>query len=570
MIGPAELTPEHLLIAPLLIPLITGALMLFYDDHRRWMKTGISLFSGVILLAISIALVDRADADAVLRVYLLGNWPVPMGIVLVLDRLSALMVMLTATLALPALIYAAAGWQGKGQHFHSLFQFLLFGMNGAFMTGDLFNLFVFFEVMLAASYGLVLHGSGTERIKAGLHYIAINLSASLLFLIGVALIYGVTGTLNMAQISIIAVGLEPFQRPLFTVGVSLLGIAFLIKAGIWPLGFWLPRTYSAAAPPVAAMLALMSKVGIYAILRVALLCFGPESAQPGFGGPVLLIAGMLTMIYGATGVLSEEGLNRRAAHIAMISSGTLAAIIGVALLDGGARMLGGALYYLFGSTLAVAALLMLSEVVSRRPEEPEEELPEEEDQDDSAPPAVAAPPAEEIMVWGPMGLGSVDDDDAPAIAMPVSMVVVAALFAALVAILAGLPPFSGFIGKFAIISGLIGETGRSGHVPMIVWMFVLVLLGSGFAVLVSLLKFGISRFWVQADKRPRVLALEIVPVAMLLTVLLLMVLRAEPSMRMTLKAADGLLMGRYADTVMAVRPVDPGAVPRFDHGDAAP
>ena len=145
-------------------------------------------------------------------VYLLGNWPPPFAIVLVLDRLSALMLLLTALLALPALIFAMARWDRRGQHFHSLFQFLLMGLNGAFLTGDLFNLFVFFEVLLAASYGLALHGSGPLRVRAGLHYIAINLAASLLFLIGVSLIYGVTGTLNMADLAA-RVPLVPADEP---------------------------------------------------------------------------------------------------------------------------------------------------------------------------------------------------------------------------------------------------------------------------------------------------------------------------------------------------------------------
>src|SRR5690606_30941948 len=151
----------------------------------------------------------------------------------------------------------------------TLFQFLLMGVNGAVLTGDLFNLFVFFEVMLAASYGLALHGSGPTRVKAGLHYIAINLAASLLFLIGVALVYGVTGTLNMADLAVRVPEVPPSDLMLLHTGAALLGIAFLTKAGMWPLCFWLPTTYSAAAAPVAAMFAILSKVGIYILLRLS-------------------------------------------------------------------------------------------------------------------------------------------------------------------------------------------------------------------------------------------------------------------------------------------------------------
>lgn len=557
MLPIAEVTPEHLLIAPLLIPFVAGVLMLFYDDRRRWLKFGLGLASVLMLAIVSWNLLDRAGEDALLRVYMLGNWPVPMGIVLALDRLSALMVMLTATLALPALIFAAAGSQGQGQHFHSLFQFLLVGLNGAFLTGDLFNLFVFFEVMLAASYGLVLHGSGVMRIRAGLHYIAINLTASLLFLIGVALIYGVTGTLNMAQIGLIVPRLSPEARPLFHAGAAILGVAFLVKAAMWPMGFWLARTYAAATPPVGAMMTLMSKVGVYAILRLAMMCFSPGAGESaGFGAPVLLIGGMLTMAYGALGVLSSDRLALRAGHIVLISSGTLISVMGIALLAGGDRLLGGALFYMVGSTLAVSALYLIAEIVDRR-------APQAKDDD-------REPEPEKEIDWGPMGLGAVDDDEEPATALPASLVTVGALFAAVTVILAGLPPFSGFIGKFAMISGAIAETNQGGPPPAVVWAFVALLLVSGFSVLLALLKFGIARFWVATEDPPRILALEVVPVVMLLAVLVMLSFRAEPAMRLSLRAADSLLERRYAATVMSVRPVDPGAQPEIERRDDAP
>ena len=145
------------------------------------------------------------------------------------------------------------------------------GLNGAFLTGDLFNLFVFFEVLLASSYGLLLHGSGPARVKAGLHYIVVNLIASLLFLIGVSMIYGMTGTLNMADLPQRIAMLAPEDRALFEAGAAILGVAFLIKAAIWPLNFWLPSAYAAAGAPVGAVFSLMTKVGVYAVLRVGTL-----------------------------------------------------------------------------------------------------------------------------------------------------------------------------------------------------------------------------------------------------------------------------------------------------------
>src|SRR5690606_29902464 len=144
-----------------------------------------------------------------------------------------------------SLVYSYASWSRVAPGFHSMFQFLLMGLNGAFLTGDLFNLFVFFEVLLASSYGLMLHGSGPSRVKAGLHYIAVNLTASFLFLIGVSMIYGMTGTLNMADLAMRIVQLDQDDRALFEAGAAILGVAFFVKAGIWPLNFWLPSTYAA-------------------------------------------------------------------------------------------------------------------------------------------------------------------------------------------------------------------------------------------------------------------------------------------------------------------------------------
>eukprot|EP01136_Pigoraptor_vietnamica_P034719 Opistho-1_new@99010 len=317
---------NHLLIAPVLLPLVTGALLLLFDERRHSFKALVSLFSTLTLLAISIALMAYADVapdqGAATKVYLLGNWAAPFGIVLVLDRLSALMLVLTSVLAIAALTFSLARWHKGGPHFHTLFQFLLMGLNGAFLTGDLFNLFVFFEVFLAASYGLALHGSGTQRVKAGLHYVVINLAGASLFLIGVSLIYGVTGTLNMADLALRIPLVDADNRMLLEAGAAILGIAFLIKAGMWPLGFWLPTTYSAAAAPVAAIFAMLSKVGIYILLRLSLLLFGANAGPTaGFGEPWLLYGGMATIAFGAIGVLASQAMGRLAgSHVLCVDT----------------------------------------------------------------------------------------------------------------------------------------------------------------------------------------------------------------------------------------------------------
>ena len=180
----------HLPLFPILIPMMTGALLLLFKEKRHGRRAAIALISLLGQLGVALALLvlaDRPGGDGI-AVYALGNWRAPFGIVLVADRLAAIMLTLTATLGLSALIYALARWERAGSHFLPLLQFLLMGLNGAFLTGDLFNLFVFFEVLLAASYGLALHGSGLLRVKAGMHYIVVNLVASALFLVAAALL----------------------------------------------------------------------------------------------------------------------------------------------------------------------------------------------------------------------------------------------------------------------------------------------------------------------------------------------------------------------------------------------
>src|SRR5690606_10143643 len=234
------------------------------------------------------------------------------------------------------------------------------GLNGAFLTGDLFNLFVFFEILLAASYALLLHGSGPRRVKAGLHYIVINLVASLFFLVGVSLIFGVTGTLNMAALAQRIPTLADDTRAIFHAGAAILGMAFLIKAAAWPLGFWLPRTYDAATAPSAAFFVIMTKVGVYALLRLGMLCFGPESgASAGFGGAWIFVAGLLTIGVGLVGMLAARDVGRLAGYSILVSAGTLLS----ALVFREPAVMAGALFYMVVSTLAAAAFYLIGGLV---------------------------------------------------------------------------------------------------------------------------------------------------------------------------------------------------------------
>jgi multicomponent K+:H+ antiporter subunit D len=511
--------PPHIVVAPILVPLITGAILLFIDERKRNFKAVVSVVSSLVLLAVAVALFMEVNSTvstevaAVIStgVYLLGNWPAPFGIVLVADRLSGLMVLLVALLALPALIYSLAKWHRSGAHFHSLFHLMLMGVNGAFLTGDLFNLFVFFEVMLAASYGLLLHGSGQLRVKAGLHYIAINLVAALFFLIGVSLIYGVTGTLNMGDLAQRIAGLNPDQRMLLETGAAVLGIAFLVKAGMWPLNFWLPSAYSAASAPVAAIFAIMSKVGIYVIARLTFLLFGQTAGMSaGFGHDALLVGGIATIVFGTIGVLASQALGRLAGFSVLVSSGTLLAAMGT----GNPMVAAGALYYMVSSTLTISAFFLLIELVERG-------------QDAGA----------NVLAVTMEAYGEGDEDeeeDEVGVTMPGTMAVLGTCFAACGILLAGLPPLSGFIAKFSMLSAILNPSGLGADdtVSTLSWWIVFLIVFSGLAALISMTRAGIRTFWGSLEGTvPRVLVIEIAPILLLLGMTLAMTIAAGPIMR---------------------------------------
>jgi multicomponent K+:H+ antiporter subunit D len=509
---------QHLVIVPILLPLAAGAFMLVLDERRHALKAALSVAVALCLVAAALALVARAEAR-VAYVYSLGSWPAPFGIVLVADRLAALMVLLAALLGLAALVFALARWERAGPHFHSLVQFLLAGLAGAFLTGDVFNLFVFFELLLAASYGLALHGSGAPRVRESLHYIVINLAASLLFLIGASLMYGVTGTLNMADLALRVHAVPQADRVLVEIAAASLGIAFLVKAAMWPLGFWLPGTYAAASPPAAALLAILSKVGVYAVLRLWLLLF--EGAA---GAELLVYGGMATLFFGLVGVLASQDMARLAAFSLLVSSGTLLAAIGL----GGVALMAAALYYLAVSTLGIAAFFLLIELVER----------------------TRAPGADLLAVTAE-AFGLDGDEGEPAeetgVAIPAAMAVLGLSFACCALLIAGLPPLPGFVAKLTLLAALLQAESPSGAA----WTLFTLLILSGLAALVSVGRAGIRVFWAEGARVPRVRVIEIAPVLALLALCLALTVAAGPAMRYAQDVAQALHAPRhYIESVL--------------------
>lgn len=559
----------HLIIAPVLLPVLTAALMLALGEQRRETLAGLNVGSCLVGLALSILLawsVHHGAAPAspgqapgsigTLGIYLPANWPTPFGIVLVLDRLSSAMLLLTSVMATAALIFAVARWDRIGVHFHPLFQIQLMGLNGAFLTGDLFNLFVFFEVLLAASYGLLLHGPGRQRVGAGLHYIAINLVASSFFLVGAAMLYGVTGTLNMADLAVRIPEVAAQDQAMLHAGVAILGMAFLTKAAVWPMGFWLVPAYSAAGAPVAALFSIMTKVGIYAILRLWSLGFSGEEGTLRWGADWLVAGGLATVAFGLLGLLQARQLGRVTGFGVMVTSGTLLAAIGF----NQPTVTGGALYYLLSSTMAAGAMFLLIELIDRsRLLESEFPNPDDADPvpfflDEIEPPRDTNLDEQQEALTGRV--------------IPASTAFLGFSFLACTLLLTGTPPLSGFIGKFMMLSGLLSteEAGSALQEPVstAAWVMLALVIAAGFAALVALSRTGIRMFWTPRDRPAAQLkVLECLPIGLLLTLCLLISFRAEPLARYLQAAASELKDPHgYVQAVQGVRPLPPPSVTR--------
>ena len=540
----------HLIVAPILLPLFTAACMLLLGEKHRPLKARINLGSTLLGLCISITLLlwtQQNGSPASIGVYLPSNWQVPFGIVLVVDRLSALMLVLTGVIASCALMFAMARWDRAGSSFHALFQIQLMGLYGAFLTADLFNLFVFFEVLLAASYGLMLHGSGKARVSSGLHYIAINLLASSLFLIGAALIYGVTGTLNMADLAFKIPLVPEADRGLLHAGAAILAIAFLAKAGMWPLNFWLVPAYSSASAPVAALFALMTKVGIYTVLRLWTLLFsGQAGASAYFGSDWLIYGGMATIVCAAIAILAAQRLERMASLSILVSAGILLSAVGFAQPN----LIAAALFYLVSSTLALSALFLLAELIERS-RSSSETLYEE---DAEALPSIVEPP--------PRGT-NLDDEQNVVVGqiIPWAMAFLGLSFIACALLIIGMPPLSGFIGKLSLLNALLNPAGLGNDINAPVstaaWCLLALLILSGLASLIAFSRMGIQRFWTPLERPSPILRrLECVPIVVLLALCVVLTIKAEPLLRFTQAAAETLSNPeRYVQAVLESRPV---------------
>ncbi|QLL42645.1 monovalent cation/H+ antiporter subunit D [Sulfitobacter pontiacus] len=524
----------HWLILPIVLPAMLAAFMVLAARYHLLIQRVLSVTGTLGLLALALGLFWQASGGTV-SLYQLGNWAAPFGIVLVADRLSTLMVLLTCVLAVPVLLYAiGSGWDNRGRHFHPLFQFQLMGILGAFLTGDAFNLFVFFEVLLIASYGLMIHAGGQRRLRAGTQYVLYNLLGSTLFLFALGTIYAETGTLNMADLAMRVATLDAGDGAGIRVAAVLLLLVFAVKAAILPLHFWLPASYSEAPAPVAALFAIMTKVGAYCIIRFYTLVFPPDlEITQGLFDVWLMPAALLTVALGMAGVLGAKRADRMVAFSVIGSMGMLLAAVSVFTPAG----ISAALYYAIHSTFAAGALFLLIDVIRSR-----------------------------------RGAAEVSFVDAPPLA---GGALVAGMFFVAAIAMTGLPPLSGFLGKLLIL-----DAARSADLMWWVWGVILV--GSLIAV-VGFSRAGSQIFWkahqsapepAEGDEAPVVAegqgVLPMVAIGGLLALLVALTVAAGPMTRvLNATAAQLFNPERYLAVVLTT----PGKEitdhhAEDDHGDA--
>ena len=423
-----------------------------------------------------------------------------------------MMVTLTSFLALSATLYAFAGTDRGGRYFHPLMQFQVVGICGAFLTNDLFNLFVFFEVLLIASYALVIHGGGKQRTAVNIHYVILNLTGSSLFLIALGTLYATTGTLNMAHMAQL-VGQLPKEQMLITqAGAFLLLIVFGLKAAMLPLHFWLPRTYAAVTAPVAALFAIMTKVGIYCIYRVYTVTFGEHAGElADMVVPWIWPLAFLSMVMGTIGALASPSLRMLAGNLVIVSVGTL--LLAFAIRTPEATAAG--LLYLVHSTLITGALFLIADMIGQQRGKAFDRF-------------VVARRA-----YQPALLG-------------------VCFFIAALSV-AGLPPFSGFLGKLVILQSAQG-------VPEKFWVWLIILVSSLFSI-VALSRAGTTLFWrpapnSEADADTKVSLWQTGAVILLLGGSVLLVLMGSISVQYTQHAAEQL---HDVDGLLKLMKLDGGA-----------
>lgn len=485
---------DHLAILPIITPILVGIVLLFARLHENInAQRVIAICAQAIGLLIAILLLRTVLMQGPI-VYQLGNWQQPYGIALYVDQISALLVLLTCLVAFCAQLYSFAGEDKKGVFFHPLIMFQVAGICGAFLTADIFNLFVFFEILLMASYSLMIHGGGKGRVLANSHYLFLNLLGSSIFLIALGIIYAAFGTLSYADLSLKAQHIEGTQLLLAQAGIFLLFVVFALKSAMLPVHLWLAKTYSATSAPVAALFAILTKVGLYCLWRIHGVVFG--SGVDPLSAPVMQWLGplaLLTLGLAAVGIMGSQTLRQLASYLIIASVGSLLLIISEHNVQASAA----GFYYLIHSTLAGCAMFLFAGIVVR-----------------------LRPKAQDRLVGARV--------------LP-SAGLLSLIFLVIALAMIGLPPLSGFIGKALLLKATFGSSWM-----VVSWSLILI---SSFVTLIAMSRATSHLFWKasgEVSETDKVHQLELIPLYLIALLLLSLVVFANDVENFTQSAARQL------------------------------
>ncbi|MGE0881244.1 MAG: Na+/H+ antiporter subunit D [Acidimicrobiia bacterium] len=490
-----------LMSLPIVLPLFGAAVAVAVGRSRRAQRV-VSVATLLAVTIMSIAVLVRVDDDGIAAVHV-GGWKAPVGITLVADRLAAIMLVVAMLMLLAVLLFAIGQPGAEHDHvgFHPVYLVLAAGIAAAFLTGDLFNLFVAFEVTLMASYVLITLGGRSDQVRSGMTYVVISLIASVLFLFAIAFIYAATGTVNLADLSGKIAVLPDGVRSALAV---LLIVVFGIKAAIFPLFFWLPDSYPTAPTPVTAVFAgLLTKVGVYAMIRTQTLLFPPDSRP----GTLLLVVAGLTMVVGVLGAITQNDIKRILSFHIISQIGYMIMGLGLFSLAG----LAGAVLYIIHHIVVKTTLFLVAGLVEHR-----------------------------------AGTGQLAKLSGLVRAEPV----LALLFLAPALSLAGIPPFSGFVAKLALIDAGV-DAGQ--------YVIVAVSLLVSLLTLFSMTKIWANTFWGPDDDHRQLPApvnttgrlLMTGSTTALVALSLVIALYAGPLFRLSERAAADLVDPRaYVETVL--------------------
>ena len=479
---------------PLALPLLAAGLSMAL--HRRTQAQRVlGLLVLTANLAATVAVLVRVHADGPIAVHV-GGWRAPIGITLVADLFAAVMLVVSAAMVLAVLVYSIGSPRTADQtlFFHPLYLILAAGVSASFLAGDLFNLFVAFEVMLSASYVLITLGGTRDQIRSGMTYVVISLVASTFFVTAVGLIYAATGTVNMADLAGKVGALpEPVRNAL---GLLLL-VVFGIKAAIFPLFFWLPDSYPTAPTPVTAIFAgLLTKVGVYAIIRTQTLLFPSDE-----GGSLLLLAiAMATMVVGVLGAIAQNDVKRILSFHIVSQIGYMIMGLGIFTVAG----IAGAIFYIVHHIVVKTTLFLVGGLVENA-----------------------------------TGTGALRRLGGLLHRAPL----IAILFVVPALSLAGLPPFSGFVAKLALV-----QAGMDADRYVVVGVSLVVSL----LTLFSMTKIWAGVFWGTPDEEPPLLSargtghlssprLMVAPTAALVVISLVVAIGAAPLYDLSRQAAEALV-----------------------------